>query len=76
MRYSVRDLKAATDISRQAFTRLRQSAEVRKPVSDHFKRHGSRTARGGGVSRMAAQRPSGYARWRGAAYPARMPCRV
>ena len=36
--------------------------------------NGSRTARGG-VSRTA-QRPSGYARWRGAAYPARMPCRV
>lgn len=34
----------------------------------------TRTARGG-VSKMA-QRPSGYARWRGAAYPARMPCRV
>ena len=36
--------------------------------------NGSRAARGG-VSRMA-QRPSGYARWRGAAYPACTPCRV
>ena len=36
--------------------------------------NGSRTARGG-VSRIG-QRPSGCARWRHAAYPARTPCRV